>query len=248
MDVIVVTRGGGSLEDLWPFNEEILARAIAASTIPVVSAVGHEIDFTISDFAADFRAPTPSGAAEILVPEKEVLLETVKNLDRRASNAVTLLYQQYKGRLDALLSSPALEEPAYFVMEKSRYVDELESRLSLLLDREMEYRKSVLERQKEKLSVLSPYNVLKRGYALLTDEKGHPVTSADKVSAGEVLTGRLAQGELSLLVTDKDKTPSGEGGKTVKKSPSVKKNTVKKKRGTSGEEKLPDDGFLPLFS
>ena len=94
---------------------------------------------------------------------------------------------------------------------------------------------------------MSPYNVLKRGYALLTDEKGHPVTSADKVSAGEVLTGRLAQGELSLLVTDKDKTPSGEGENPVKKSPSVKKNTVKKKKGTSGEEKLPDDGFLPLF-
>ena len=249
VDVIVVTRGGGSLEDLWPFNEEILARAIAASTIPVVSAVGHEIDFTISDFAADFRAPTPSGAAEVLVPEKEVLLETIRNLDRRASNAVALLYQQYKGRLDTLLSSPALEEPAYFVMEKSRYVDELESRLALLLEREVEYRKSVLERQKEKLSVLSPYNVLKRGYALLTDKKGHPVTSAEKVAPGEVLTGRLAQGELSLLVMeDREKSPLNDGEKPVKRTPAVKKNTVKKKKSVSGEEKSADDGFLPLFS
>ncbi|MBR2363655.1 MAG: exodeoxyribonuclease VII large subunit [Lentisphaeria bacterium] len=241
VDVIVVTRGGGSLEDLWPFNEEVLARAIAASTIPVVSAVGHEIDFTISDFAADLRAPTPSGAAEILVPEKDALMETIKNLDRRGANAITLLYQQAKSSLDTLLSSPALEEPAYFVMEKSRYVDDLESRLALLLDRKMEYEKSVLERQKEKLSVLSPYNVLKRGYALLTDEKGHPVTSAEKVSPGEILTGRLAQGELSLLVTEDGKTPPG-------RTASMKKNSVKKKKSLSGDDKSSDDGFLPLFS
>ena len=244
VDVIVVTRGGGSLEDLWPFNEEILARAIAASTIPVVSAVGHEIDFTISDFAADFRAPTPSGAAEVLVPEKAALEENIRNLDRRMSNAVALLYQQSRSRLDTLLSSPALEEPAYFVMEKSRYVDELERNLFQLLEYRAEYEKNSLARLKEKLSVLSPYNVLKRGYALITDEEGCPVTSADKGAPGERLTGRLAQGELSLLVTDgteKEETLLIEKKKHSKKEKKTQK-ALKKSLSPAGEE-----DSLPLF-
>ena len=240
VDVIVVTRGGGSLEDLWPFNEEILARAIAASTIPVVSAVGHEIDFTISDFAADFRAPTPSGAAEVLVPEKESLSETVRNLDRRMSNAITLMYQQSKNRLDALLSSPALEEPAYFVMEKSRYVDELESRLFQQLERQGEYGRNSLERLKEKLSVLSPYNVLKRGYALITDDKGLPVTSAEKVSPGEHLSGRLSQGVLSLQVL-------GEGGNPSSPAVAKKEKNRKKTEKKSLSPSCGEGDTLPLF-
>ena len=246
VDVIVVTRGGGSLEDLWPFNEEILARAIAASSIPVVSAVGHEIDFTISDFVADFRAPTPSGAAEILVPEKEVLISTIENLERRAENAVALMYQQCKNRLDTLLSSPVLEEPAYFVMEKSRCVDELEERLFLQLERRTEYAKNVLERLSEKLSVLSPYHVLKRGYALLTDEKGRPVTSAENVSAGDRLTGHLAEGKLSLVVNSAE-NEQGKSVSSAKKHSSGKKKKLKN-ASSAGNGDDSGEGFLPLFS
>ena len=238
VDVIVVTRGGGSLEDLWPFNEEVLARAIAASTIPVVSAVGHEIDFTIADFAADCRAPTPSGAAELLVPEMAGLLENIENLRRRALNAVTLLFQQSKSRLDSLLASPALEEPAYFVMEKRRYVDELEKRAFQLLEREAEQGATRLEHEREKLEALSPYSVLKRGYALLTDGKGHPVTSAEKTRPGELLSARLAQGTLSLQVLEGDGTlPPLSGRRSGKKAKDPEK-----------EKKSEDSGdLLPLF-
>lgn len=232
VEVIVVTRGGGSLEDLWPFNEEELARAIAASRIPVVSAVGHEIDFTISDFAADCRAPTPSGAAELLVPEKASLLDTIANLDRRAFNAITFHYQQHKSRLDSLLSSPALEQPSYFVMEKSRYVDELERTLSESLERKWESGKFLLEREREKLKTLSPYNVLKRGYSLLTDEKGVPVTSSEEVQKNSLLSARLARGTLSLLVTDKDEKFNTEKKETRKKE--------KKKREGKKEEQIKD--------
>lgn len=134
VDVIVVTRGGGSLEDLWPFNEEVVARAIAASRIPVVSAVGHEIDFTIADFAADLRAPTPSGAAEMIVPDKAALNETVDSMRTRILASISLAYERAKSRLDSLISSEALRRPSYFVMEKSQEIDTLLKDMSVALD------------------------------------------------------------------------------------------------------------------
>ena len=198
VDVIVLTRGGGSLEDLWPFNEELLAREIAASRIPVISAVGHEVDFTIADFAADLRAPTPSGAAEMLVPEKAVLLDKLENLKKRALQSILFAAQEAKSRLDSLLASPVLEEPASFVMEKSHYIDDLVSGMEAQLEHRTLEKEKRIQLLEGKLSALSPYNVLERGYALLTNENGTPVRSPEEAPAETLLTAFLAKGKLLL--------------------------------------------------
>ncbi|MBO7148070.1 MAG: exodeoxyribonuclease VII large subunit [Lentisphaeria bacterium] len=199
VDVIVLTRGGGSLEDLWPFNEEVLARAIAASKIPLVSAVGHEIDFTIADFAADLRAPTPSGAAEMLIPERAVIDDTLFSLNGRLHAAVALSYERTRNRLDSLLNSEPLKRPAYFIMEKTQQTDllvrDMEDALSNALQ-QAEYR---LELVQDKINTLSPYAILNRGYSMIFGPDGKtPLTDPAQAPAGTVLTGRLAKGTIKL--------------------------------------------------
>jgi exodeoxyribonuclease VII large subunit len=129
VDVIVVTRGGGSMEDLWPFNEELLAREIAASKIPVISAVGHEIDFTISDFVSDLRAPTPSAAAELVIGRQEEFTEKLGNLKRRMLNSLELKYEKFQRRYSEASKSYVFREPARLLREKQQMLDELASSL-----------------------------------------------------------------------------------------------------------------------
>ena len=199
VDVIVVTRGGGSLEDLWPFNEEIVARAIAASKIPVVSAVGHEIDFTIADFTADLRAPTPSGAAELIVPEEAVLEESLSSMNARILSSVSLAYERAKRRLDALIASEPLHRPAFFVMEKSQQTDMLLREMSTLLDTAVKSAESRYSVASEKLNAHSPFAILNRGYAMVFGPDGKaPLTRPSDAPAGTPLTARLAQGSLRL--------------------------------------------------
>lgn len=199
VDVIVVTRGGGSLEDLWPFNEEIVARAIAASKIPVVSAVGHEIDFTIADFAADLRAPTPSGAAELIVPEKAALEETLSSMNARILSSVSLAYERSRRRLETLISSEPLRRPAFFVMEKSQQTDMLLREMSSLLDSAIRDAGSRYEVASQKLNAYSPFAILNRGYAMVFGSDGKtPLTRASDAPEGTPLTARLAQGVLRL--------------------------------------------------
>lgn len=198
VDVIVVTRGGGSLEDLWPFNEEVVARAIAASRIPVVSAVGHEIDFTIADFAADLRAPTPSGAAEMIVPDKAALNETVDSMRTRILASISLAYERAKSRLDSLISSEALRRPSYFVMEKSQEIDTLLKDMSVALDNAVSDADARLRMMQGQLKSLSPFSILNRGYAMIFDSRGKPVTDALEVPPGTLLTARLSKGSLRV--------------------------------------------------
>ena len=198
VDVIVLTRGGGSLEDLWPFNEEVVARAIAASRIPVVSAVGHEIDFTIADFAADLRAPTPSGAAEMLIPEKNVLEETLSSFRSRILGAVSLSYERAKSRLDSLIASEALHKPSYFVMEKSQEIDLLLKDMAVALDNAFSDADARLCLLHGQLKTLSPFSILNRGYAMVFDPEGRPITDASAAPAGMLLTARLARGTLRV--------------------------------------------------
>ena len=199
VDVIVVTRGGGSLEDLWPFNEEIVGRAIAESTIPVVSGVGHEVDFTIADFAADLRAPTPSGAAELIVPEKAAIDDLLSTQKGRILAAISLYYERAKRNLDTLINAEPLRKPAFFVMEKSQQVDLLVKDMEHLLNQAAGDSGQYLKALEEKLQTISPFAILNRGYSMIFGPDGKtPLTDPAQAPAGRELTARLAKGSLKL--------------------------------------------------
>lgn len=234
IDVIIIGRGGGSLEDLWPFNEEIVARAVASSRIPVVSAVGHETDFSICDFVADLRAPTPSAAAEIIMPEsagieaeinryasqmqaalQRRLALSCERLDRLAqSRQLSNPYEIVKLRCDnlkRLIESRALTNPYYLVESRTQYLDLLESKLaraSVRLHAGMENR---LSQAAAKLDALSPLKVLGRGYALALDRNGQAVQSVKKIRTGDLLDLRMHDGKLKANVTEITSTEDVEG-------------------------------------
>lgn len=199
VDVIVVTRGGGSLEDLWPFNEEIVGRAIAESRIPVVSGVGHEVDFTIADFAADLRAPTPSGAAELIVPEKAAIDDLLSTQKGRILAAISLYYERAKRNLDTLLHSEPLRKPAFFVMEKSQQVDLMVKDMEHILKIAAADSEQHLKSAEDKLQTISPFAILNRGYSMIFGPDGRtPLTDPAQAPAGEPLTARLAKGTIKL--------------------------------------------------
>ncbi|MEX2189156.1 MAG: exodeoxyribonuclease VII large subunit, partial [Bacteroidota bacterium] len=187
IEVLIVGRGGGSLEDLWPFNEEAVARAIAASTIPVISAVGHEVDFSIADFVADLRAPTPSVAAEFVIQHRIDLVEIVGNIHYTMLQRVQDRIENLRDRLKRLLSSYSFNRPKDLVLQWSQRIDELDKSLSLAAlhlfesahDRHVSYAK--------RLEALSPRNVVQRGYAIV--RKGNRIVT----TAGELAEGDLAE-------------------------------------------------------
>jgi exodeoxyribonuclease VII large subunit len=166
IDVMIVSRGGGSLEDLWAFNEEIVARTIFDSKIPVISAVGHEIDFTISDFVADLRAPTPSAAAQIVVKDKEELLKESRSNAQRLLFYQTSLIEYLKQRLKTAQQSYGFRRPLDLISQRSQRVDELVRQLSDRIKNYFEFQKNDLSLKDEKLEALSPISVLKRGYSV----------------------------------------------------------------------------------
>ncbi len=209
-DVILVGRGGGSIEDLWAFNEEVVARAIAASRIPVISCVGHEIDFTISDFAADLRAPTPSAAAELAVPELAGMREAVNGMLRRFSSAMNSAQQQRRLRLQAMIASPLLTAPGRALIEPRR------AELKALTDRALRAMPARIERQRHKLialeaslRALNPAAVLDRGYAVVLQE-GRVTGSVLAVDPKKPIRIRLSDGKMTAKVnqiTPKDGQP-----------------------------------------
>lgn len=202
VDVLIVGRGGGSLEELWTFNDERVARAIAASRIPVISAVGHETDVTIADFAADQRAPTPSAAAEMAVPERAMLAREVAACMERLVGAQLKLIARLKENLGFLEQSPALTRPGDRVRQLSQQVDELVYRAGLAIRRSTESRRSRLEALVGKLDGLSPLGTLARGYAICrfagTDQV---VTDAAMTKPGDALVVRVRRGEIACRVT-----------------------------------------------
>ncbi len=194
VDVIILGRGGGSLEDLWAFNDEALARAIFASRVPVISAVGHETDFSISDFVADLRAPTPSAAAELAMPEAGEVKRKLHNVIDRMSLVTENRIKNLRRSLDALASCPQMQS-------QMRLIDD--RRMAVLnLDREMENRmKSLMERKKSRLlqgaaslDALSPLAVMSRGYSALFDEKGGSIYKNEQIKAGDRVSVRLSDG------------------------------------------------------
>jgi exodeoxyribonuclease VII large subunit len=194
IDLLIVGRGGGSIEDLWAFNEEVVARAIAASRIPIISAVGHEIDYTIADFVADLRAATPTAAAEIAVRDRDELLPMLVDLE--ASMAAFLHDKLDRGRRDlqALLRSRGLARPLDLVRNHQQRVDDLTHRAALSLRGAATREHERLRLLEAKLHALSPLSVLARGFAII-ERDGEPVTRAAMLRPGDGINIRMHDGE-----------------------------------------------------
>ncbi len=194
IEVLIVGRGGGSLEDLWAFNEEVVARAVYRSRIPVISAVGHEIDWTICDWVADLRAPTPSAAAELVVQNREELENRVGDFNTRLRNAVRSLFEEKVDGLRALKESYAFRQPLNLVNQYAQRLDELGRQLQKYLRSRVGQKEQLYRNWAGRLEALSPLAILERGYSLTFDEKGELLKDARKVRAGELLKSRLFKG------------------------------------------------------
>ena len=205
-NLIITGRGGGSIEDLWAFNDERVARAIYASKIPVISAVGHEPDVTISDYVADRRASTPSNAAEIAVPDKNEMLDVLRGYDIRSAQAMTKLLDRLKERLSNLESKRVLSDPSVYIDNRRIELDHGRDRLISAQERLLSGKKQSYVRLAASLDAMSPLRVLSRGYAIASKPDGEPVRSVKGLEAGEQISLRLADGSADCLVqsvTDK---------------------------------------------
>lgn len=201
-DLLIVGRGGGSIEDLWAFNDERVAYAIYESRIPVISAVGHEPDVTISDYVADLRAATPSNAAELAVPDQDALRQT---LDSMSAAMVTALHRQVKGarqHLGALSASPALRSPTGYLDQKRKNVELLKNRLLSVNIQGVERKKRRYVELTAKLDAMSPLKVLTRGYAMAQTEDRQVIRSVKQVKSGDTITVQVSDGRISATVND----------------------------------------------
>ncbi len=201
-EFIITGRGGGSAEDLWAFNDERVARAIYESTLPVVSAVGHEPDFTISDFVADLRAATPSNAAELCVPDQEELARRLAKLDASMRSAVTGTLRLARRRFMSVASRPVMTSPEVYVRERRQRLAAAEALMSSSIERALAAGKANVARIAASLDALSPLRVLARGYAVATAEDGKVIRSPADTEPGARLMLRLAEGSLNVRVED----------------------------------------------
>ena len=201
-DLLIVGRGGGSMEDLWAFNDERVAHAIYDSKIPVISAVGHEPDVTISDYVADLRAATPSNAAELAVPDQEALRQT---LDSMSGAMVTALSRQLKAarqHYQMLSASPALQSPVGYLEQRRKTLELSRSRLISAQQSGVNRRKQQYVALTAKLDAMSPLKVLTRGYAMAQDESGEVIRSVGQVSRGQNVTISLSDGQIAATVNE----------------------------------------------
>ena len=201
-DLLIVGRGGGSIEDLWAFNDERVAYAIYESKIPVISAVGHEPDVTISDFVADLRAATPSNAAELAVPDQDALRQ---QLDSMAAAMASGLHRQVRSarqHLDVLSKSPALMSPMGYLNQKKQNLELLRNRLISAQNRSVDRRKRYYVELTAKLDAMSPLKVLTRGYAMAQAADGTVIRSVKQVDSGDEITVLLSDGRISATVID----------------------------------------------
>lgn len=203
LDVLIATRGGGSLEDLWAFNEEPVVRAIASSHIPTISAVGHEIDVTLADLAADVRALTPSEAAERVVPSAQDVKQIMQGFHSRLQTALSSRATAARNRLDAIASRTVFSRPLDNVHLLSRQVDELSTRIHTAVQQTVSQQQSQLTALSGKLDTLSPLGVLGRGYSLTHDEAtGKLITSTKKLKTNQRIVTRLATGSVTSTIEE----------------------------------------------
>lgn len=202
-DLLIVGRGGGSIEDLWAFNDELVAHAIYESEIPVISAVGHEPDVTISDYVADLRAATPSNAAELAVPDQDALRQ---NLDAMSSAMASALSRQLKAarqHLNVLSRSPALRSPTGYIEQREKSLELLKNRLIAAQNQSITRKNQRYIAAVSKLDAMSPLKVLTRGYSMAQTEAGEVLRSVRQVELGERVSVLLSDGKLSATVMDK---------------------------------------------
>ena len=202
VDVIVVTRGGGSMEDLWSFNEEKVCRAIFDSQIPIICGVGHEIDITLSDLVADVRALTPSEAAERLVPDQVDFKRQLGNVSQRMQKAMSSKIENAQLRLERFSNHTALTKPTEMLDRRSEEVEVIASGMHQVIDLMMRLNKTKLASMAEKLELVSPLGVLKRGYSLTTDDAGRVLKAADDAKVGSLIETRLADGRIKSRVEE----------------------------------------------
>ena len=210
-DLIITGRGGGSIEDLWAFNDERVARAIYASDLPVISAVGHEPDVTISDFVADARASTPSNAAEIAVPEQKELRRRLDTLSARMEQSAQKRVKALRERYEALARSRVLRDPMAFIDDKRLLLDYTQRKLSALAQAQTAQRAQRFASLAASLDALSPLKVLGRGYAVARDENGTILRAAEEASVGEKIEVLLGQGSLMCTVDEQRTGGTGHG-------------------------------------
>ena len=199
-DVLLVGRGGGSMEDLWAFNEEPVARAIYASHIPVISCVGHEIDYTIADFVADLRAATPSAAAELVVQNAEGVAEHISQLQKRLFQSITLFYERAKSRVELAVNSRVLKHPETLTQEKEQLLDDLMMRLENAFEKQCVKTQNRLELLTHKLNALSPFAVLGRGYSITRDKDGNVISKVGQVAPTDTIYIQVKDGMIHAEV------------------------------------------------
>jgi exodeoxyribonuclease VII large subunit len=203
IDVMIVTRGGGSLEDLWPFNEETVARAIYESMIPVISAVGHEIDYTISDFVADFRAPTPSAAAELVIPKKEDLVNLISASTTRLNNALTGKVNRLAERFKAVKESYILRQPLNLITQYEQMIDDFRKDMAIRVEHLVKMRGENHNLLKSKLEAFNPLAILKRGYSVTVKlPEGAILKDIGSLEIGDMVETKLGKGKFRSKVEE----------------------------------------------
>ncbi len=200
-DVLIVGRGGGSLEDLWAFNEEPVARAVFGSRIPVISAVGHESDWTICDLVADLRAPTPSAAAELVVSSRLELEERLYVHKERLDLAVNGIFERYQEQLSSLASSAAFRQPRYLLDQSTGRVDDLGRRMEGRVTSFVGSKSQAFQGITGRLNALNPLAILERGYSVSFNEKGDIIKNVRQLSEGDLIRTRLHKGSLVSKVS-----------------------------------------------
>jgi exodeoxyribonuclease VII large subunit len=199
IDVLIIGRGGGSLEDLWAFNDEVVARAIFESKLPVVSAVGHEIDYSIADFVADYRAPTPSAAAELVVKDRKEMQGIVGYYCEKIADTFSNTVNLKKERLNSIRQSYAFRKPADYVYQKFLRLDEIQRSITIAMQHNLKLKNQILDSLVQKLYVLNPNSILNRGYSICF-KAGKVVKDVAKLKIKDIVQIQLAKGKFSSQV------------------------------------------------
>ncbi len=200
LDTLVVTRGGGSLEDLWCFNEEPVVRAIAQCNIPTISAVGHEVDITLCDLAADVRALTPTDGATCALPDRDLVVRSLTDMRARLDRTARNVINTRQNRLDALQTRSILKRPHELVQRRFRQLDELDARGRKAMFTRMQLNKAKLGKAAATLSALSPLNVLARGYSVTLDSDDNTIQNPSQLKPGDVIRSRVEHGDIESVV------------------------------------------------